>query len=89
MPSFGQTWVLASIGAVVEMDILSSLKKLLMESSSIHAEGKIIPSENTVDCPNIYILVEGICNCPNIYILVEGICNLHFIQWMSQLSYGS
>jgi hypothetical protein len=29
MPSIGQTWVLASIGAVVEM---STLKRLLMES---------------------------------------------------------
>jgi hypothetical protein len=26
MPSIGQTWVLASIGAVVEMGILSTLK---------------------------------------------------------------
>jgi hypothetical protein len=33
MPSIGQTWVLASIGAVVEMGILSTLKRLLMESS--------------------------------------------------------
>jgi hypothetical protein len=30
MPSIGQTWVLASIGAVVEMGILSTLKRLLM-----------------------------------------------------------
>jgi hypothetical protein len=33
MPSIGQTWVLASIGAVVEMGILSTLKRLLMEST--------------------------------------------------------
>jgi hypothetical protein len=33
MPSIGQTWVLASIGAVVEMGVLSTLKLLLMESS--------------------------------------------------------
>jgi hypothetical protein len=33
MPSIGQTWVLASIGAVVEMSILSTLKRLLMEST--------------------------------------------------------
>jgi hypothetical protein len=32
MPSIGQTWVLASIGAVVEMGIFSTLKRLLMES---------------------------------------------------------
>jgi hypothetical protein len=32
MPSIGQTWVLASIGAVVEMGILSTLKRLFMES---------------------------------------------------------
>jgi hypothetical protein len=32
MPSIGQTRVLASIGAVVEMGILSTLKRLLMES---------------------------------------------------------
>jgi hypothetical protein len=32
MPSIGQTWVLAYIGAVVEMGILSTLKRLLMES---------------------------------------------------------
>jgi hypothetical protein len=31
MPSIGQTWVLASIGAVIEMGILSTLKRLLME----------------------------------------------------------
>jgi hypothetical protein len=41
MPSIGQTWVLASIGAVVEMGgavvemgILSTLKRLLMESTT-------------------------------------------------------
>jgi hypothetical protein len=34
MPSIGQTWVLASIGAVFEMGILSTLKRLLMESKS-------------------------------------------------------
>jgi hypothetical protein len=28
MPSIGQTWVLAPIGAVVEMDVLSTLKRL-------------------------------------------------------------
>jgi hypothetical protein len=33
MPSIGQAWVLASIGAVVEMGILSTLKRLLMESN--------------------------------------------------------
>jgi hypothetical protein len=33
MPSIGQTWVLVSIGAVVEMGILSTLKRLLMESN--------------------------------------------------------
>jgi hypothetical protein len=36
MPSIGQTWVLASIGAVVEMGILSTLKWLLIESYVIH-----------------------------------------------------
>jgi hypothetical protein len=34
MPSIGETWVLASIDAVVEMGILSTLKRLLMESTS-------------------------------------------------------
>jgi hypothetical protein len=33
MLSIGQTWVLASIGAVVEMGVLSTLKRLLMEST--------------------------------------------------------
>jgi hypothetical protein len=37
MPSIGQTWVLASIGAVVEMGILSTLKRLLVESRA-HTE---------------------------------------------------
>jgi hypothetical protein len=32
MPSIGQTWVLASIGAVVEMGILSTLKKAKKKS---------------------------------------------------------
>jgi hypothetical protein len=32
MPSIGQTWVLASIGAVVEIGVLSTLKQLHMES---------------------------------------------------------
>jgi hypothetical protein len=32
MPSIGQTWVLASIDAVVEMGVLSTLKRLLVES---------------------------------------------------------
>jgi hypothetical protein len=34
MPSIGQTWVLASIGAVVEMGVLGTLKRLPMESSA-------------------------------------------------------
>jgi hypothetical protein len=33
VPSIGQTWVLASIGAVVEMGVLSTLKRLPMEST--------------------------------------------------------
>jgi hypothetical protein len=37
MPSIGQTWVLASIGAVVEMGVLSTLNRLLMESSHLLA----------------------------------------------------
>jgi hypothetical protein len=38
MPSIGQTWVLASIGAVVEMgELLSTLKRLLMESKFLDA----------------------------------------------------
>jgi hypothetical protein len=37
MPSIGQTWVLASIGAVVEMGVLSTLKRLLMESNESQA----------------------------------------------------
>jgi hypothetical protein len=37
MPSIDQTWVLASIGAVVEMGRLSTLKRLLMESTSERA----------------------------------------------------
>jgi hypothetical protein len=40
MPSIGQTWVLASIGAVVEMGILSTLKRLLMESTVYEEEAK-------------------------------------------------
>jgi hypothetical protein len=36
MPSIGQTWVLASIGAVVEMGVLSTLKRLLMESNLMY-----------------------------------------------------
>jgi hypothetical protein len=42
MPSIGQTWVLASIGAVVEMGILSTLKQLLMESTVKHALSKVV-----------------------------------------------
>jgi hypothetical protein len=38
MPSIGQTWVLASNGAVVEMGTLSTLKRLLMESNPKGAE---------------------------------------------------
>jgi hypothetical protein len=43
LPGYGtiaiadQTWVLASIGAVVEMGMLSTLKRLLMESSKAKA----------------------------------------------------
>jgi hypothetical protein len=39
MPSIGQTWVLASIGTVVEMGVLSTLKLLLMESRFSDAGG--------------------------------------------------
>jgi hypothetical protein len=31
-----KTWVLASIGAVIEMGVLSTLKRLPMESSLLH-----------------------------------------------------
>jgi hypothetical protein len=41
MPSIGQTWVLASIGAVVEINILSTLKRLLVESNPL-GTGKLI-----------------------------------------------
>jgi hypothetical protein len=41
MPSIGQTWVLASIGAVVEMGILSTLKRLLMESTILNGLSQI------------------------------------------------
>jgi hypothetical protein len=34
MPSIGQAWVLATIGAVVEIGVLSTLKRLPMESRS-------------------------------------------------------
>jgi hypothetical protein len=37
MPSIGQTWVLVYIGAVVEMGVLSTLKRLLMESMLMDA----------------------------------------------------
>jgi hypothetical protein len=37
MPSIGQTWVLASIGTVVEMGVLSTLKQLFMESNGARA----------------------------------------------------
>jgi hypothetical protein len=39
MPSIGQTWILVFIGAVVEMGILSTLKRLLMESNVWAASG--------------------------------------------------
>jgi uncharacterized membrane protein YjgN (DUF898 family) len=42
MPSIGQTWVLASIGAVVEMGVLiSTLKRLVMESRQSQARTEI------------------------------------------------
>jgi hypothetical protein len=37
MPSIGQTWVLSSIGAVVEMGVLSTLKRLSMVSKKTSA----------------------------------------------------
>jgi hypothetical protein len=45
MPSIGQTWVLAYIGAVVEMGVLShTLKRLLMESMHVvRVQTKIEP----------------------------------------------
>jgi hypothetical protein len=44
MPYIGQTWVLASIGLVVEMGVLSALKRLLMESSMYDVFGHWILS---------------------------------------------
>jgi hypothetical protein len=41
MPSIGQTWSLASIGAVIEVGVLSTLKRLPMES-------KVIPALNVI-----------------------------------------
>jgi hypothetical protein len=35
MPSIGQSWILASFGAVVEMGVLSKLKRLLMDLANI------------------------------------------------------
>jgi hypothetical protein len=37
VPSIGQTWVLASIGTVVEMGVLSTFKRLHIESKVNHA----------------------------------------------------
>jgi hypothetical protein len=42
MPSIGQTWVLASIGAVVEFGILSTLKRQHMESTVEHGSDKTV-----------------------------------------------
>jgi hypothetical protein len=47
MPSIGQTWVLASIGAVVEMGVLTrTLKRLLMESIKHHAMDNFFHKQN-------------------------------------------
>jgi hypothetical protein len=55
MPSIGQTWVLASIGAVVEMGILSTLKRLLMacmEARVNMASSKVaLQIWNNIWCP--------------------------------------
>jgi hypothetical protein len=56
MPSIGQTWVLAYIGAVVEMSVLSTLKRLPMESTL--SQAKI----STVDSPLTHIN----CGCERI-----------------------
>jgi hypothetical protein len=47
MLSIGQTWVLASIGAVVEMGILSTLKRLLMESTEYPARNPLVNHTTT------------------------------------------
>jgi hypothetical protein len=48
MPSIGQTWVLASIGAVVEMGVLSTLKRLHMESTRISNSVPKLTSYNLI-----------------------------------------
>jgi hypothetical protein len=70
MPSIGQAWVLATIGAVVEMGVLSTLKRLLMESSWILAFTRIVFCNETS-----YILANEkiFCRIPNV------LCNLKYL----------
>jgi hypothetical protein len=51
MPSIGQTWVLASIGAVVEMGVLSTLKLLLIQSGAVE---RLPPITSEIPGSNVY-----------------------------------
>jgi hypothetical protein len=68
MPSIGQTWVLASIGDVVEMGILSALKRLLMESNftnQFHIFSR--PQYQRINQQKIYIVGVLIKKLPGIF----------------------
>jgi hypothetical protein len=69
MPSIGQTWVLASIGAVVEMGILSTLKRLL----------KVIERDLMIDKSNLH--AEYVCIYTYMYLFLWIICS--FVLYVS------
>jgi hypothetical protein len=72
VPSIGQTWVLASIGAVVEMGILSTLKRLLMESKLVNASGFSVLSYTFLLSLNFFPKLRLFHNCIYCTLLFAG-----------------
>jgi hypothetical protein len=78
MPSIGQTWVLASIGAVVEMGVLTrTLERLLMESTFSH--GPTLISLNI----SVQVNVEVITSENHASLCLEDLQNLGQSNWQT------
>jgi hypothetical protein len=77
LPSIGQTWVLVSIGAVVEMGILSTLKRLLMESNGGPALGLSTLHKSSFKIPSTQWCLLQVYRC---WFIGYGISLISFIS---------
>jgi hypothetical protein len=85
MPSIGQTWALVSIGAVVEMGVLSTLRRLLLESNPL-STGKL----NFLSAPVSWAPGPWACCCNFTSVnLVLSDCSIWAVLYYSCLYWRS